>query len=53
MNYLRIIAGAFAGSGAILLIYKGYISEGGILLASMMAFFVGEKNGERKKELSA
>lgn len=48
MNYHRLIAGIFAGSGALLLIYQGYMSEGAIILSAMMAFFVGEKNGERK-----
>lgn len=50
MNYNRMIAGCFAGGGALLLIYKGYISEGAIILSAMMAFFVGEANGKRIKE---
>ena len=43
-----MIAGIFAGSGALILLYKGEIAAGGIILSSMLAFFVGEKNGERK-----
>jgi len=45
----RIIAGVFAGAGALLLIYKGYISEGSLLLGTMMGFFVGEANGKKTK----
>lgn len=45
----RIIAGVFAGSGALLLIYKGYISEGCTLLGALMGFFVGEYNGKKTK----
>lgn len=48
VNHLRLCAGIFAGAGALILIYQGHVSEGGILLASLMAFFVGEKNGEKK-----
>lgn len=47
---LRAISGIFVGSGALLLIYKGYISEGGILLGTMLGFFVGEYNGKKEKE---
>lgn len=48
MNYQREIAGIFAGAGALLLIYQGHVTEGALLLSSMIAFFVGEKNGEKK-----
>ena len=47
MDFQRIIAGIFVGSGALLLIYKGNIAEGCTLLGSMVGFFVGEKNGQR------
>jgi hypothetical protein len=50
MNGERIVAGIFAGGGALLLIYKGNITEGSIILASLVAFFIGEKNGQRSKE---
>ena len=43
----RLMAGAFAGSGALLLIYIGEIPAGVGLLASMVGFFVGEANGRR------
>jgi len=45
-NINRAIAGVFAGAGALLLIHNGYISEGAILLATMLSFFVGEQNGK-------
>lgn len=48
MNIPRIVAGAFAGAGGLLLIYKGHITEGGMILTTMLGFFVGEANGERK-----
>jgi len=47
MDWTRPIAGIFAGGGALLLIYKGYITEGSMLLSTMLAFFVGEANGTR------
>lgn len=47
MNNLKLMAGAFAGAGALILIYQGNITEGSIILASMVGFFVGEKNGQR------
>lgn len=50
MNYQREIAGAFAGAGALLLIWKGEVALGASLLSAMMAFFVGERNGERKAQ---
>jgi hypothetical protein len=46
--YEKLVAGAFAGGGALLLIYKGYITEGCMILSSMVAFFVGDINGQRK-----
>lgn len=50
MNYQREIAGIFAGAGALLLIYQGEVALGASLLSAMMAFFVGERNGERKAQ---
>lgn len=53
----RIVAGVFAGAGGLLSLYLGVtenmpeLTTGGLLLLSnMLAFFVGEKNGERKTE---
>ena len=31
----------------LLLIYQGHITEGCIIIASMVGFFVGEKNGAK------
>ncbi len=47
MNYQRIIAGVFAGVGAIYLIFCGLDRPAIAILSSMMAFFVGEQNGKR------
>lgn len=47
-NRPRTIAGVFVGAGALLLIYKGHITEGCLLLGTMLGFFVGEKNGKRQ-----
>jgi len=51
----RAIAGIFAGAGGILSIYLGVeknkpelVTGGLLLLSTMMSFFIGEKNGERK-----
>jgi len=44
----RCIAGAFVGAGALLLIWRGEITAGTSLLAGMLGFFVGERNGIRK-----
>ena len=46
-DFLRLVAGTFVGAGGLLLIYKGHIAEGGIILGTMLGFFVGEKNGAR------
>ena len=43
----RIVAGCFAGAGALVLIWKGYITEGSMILTTMLAFFVGEANGKK------
>lgn len=50
MNWPRIIAGVFAGSGAIVLIIKGNVTEGVAILMGMLGFFVGEHNGYRKAQ---
>ena len=50
MNWPRIIAGIFAGSGALLLIYRGEITAGVSILSAMVGFFVGEHNGIRKAQ---
>lgn len=44
----RKIAGFFAGVGALFLIYQKEYSLAGVILASLVAFFVGENNGFRK-----
>ena len=46
--YEKLVGGAFAGAGALLLIYQGYVTEGCMILSSMVAFFVGDVNGQRK-----
>lgn len=46
--YERMLAGAFGGVGAILLIYKGEIPAGVSILSAMVGFFIGERNGQRK-----
>lgn len=53
MNYNRPIAGIFIGAGALLLIFRGNITEGCILLSSMVGFFVGEANGKKISESKA
>jgi len=50
VNYHKAIAGAFAGAAALLLIYRGYITEGMYIILPMMGFFVGEANGKRMKQ---
>jgi hypothetical protein len=47
MNYERLLAGVFAGAGALILLYKGENTAATAILASMLAFFVGEKNGAK------
>ena len=55
MNYNRLIAGIFAGSGALLCIWQGLekgepylVGIGTTILSGMMSFFVGENNGIKK-----
>lgn len=48
MDVPRCIAGVFAGAGSLLLIQQGHITEGSIILTALLAFFVGEQNGEKK-----
>ncbi len=51
-NYPRLLAGAFAGIGALIFIWQGHTTEGAIILSTMVGFFVGEKNGQKTKETS-
>jgi hypothetical protein len=48
VNYQREIAGVFVGIASLLLIWQGEVAIAAGLLGSMVGFFVGEKNGERK-----
>jgi len=48
MTHEREIAGLVSGIGAITLILTGHTTEGSLILASIVAFFIGEKNGEKK-----
>lgn len=48
MTHERVIAGIFVGTGALMLIWKGEYVAAVALLGTMVGFFVGEKNGERK-----
>jgi len=50
MNGERIVAGIFSGAGALLLLYQGNVEAGIAILAAMMGFFIGEKNGQRNKK---
>lgn len=50
--YERIIAGVFCGAGALILIWKGHITEGALILGTMLGFFVGEKNGQRQTPIN-
>ncbi len=44
----RAIGGLFAGAGALILLYQGETAAGVAILASMLAFFVGESNGRKQ-----
>ncbi len=44
---LRALGGGFAGVGALILLYQGETAAGVAILASMLAFFVGEANGRK------
>ncbi len=47
-----MIAGVFVGSGSLILLWKGeYVAAAG-LLGTMLGFFVGEKNGEKRSGVS-
>jgi len=55
MGLERTIAGLFAGTGSLLGIYLGttipnesLLTASLVILSSMVAFFVGEKNGQQK-----
>ncbi len=43
----RLLGGAFAGVGALILLYQGETAAGVAILSAMLAFFVGEANGKR------
>lgn len=43
---LRMMAGGFAGVGALALIFLGEIPAGVAILAAMLGFFIGEANGK-------
>ena len=47
MHILRPMAGAFAGTGGLLLILLGEVAAGVAILSSMVGFFVGEANGRK------
>ena len=47
-GYERVIAGIFAGAGALMLIYMDHVEAGVSILSAMVGFFVGERNGMRK-----
>jgi len=47
MDVPRVIAGVFSGSAALILLYQGHITEGGMIVSAMMGFFVGEHNGQK------
>ncbi len=44
---LRFLGGGFAGVGALILLLQGETAAGVAILASMLAFFIGEHNGKR------
>lgn len=53
--YEREIAGIFSGVGGLMSIYLGVVYartelllSGSLLISNMLAFFMGEKNGQRK-----
>lgn len=48
MNNERIVAGIIAGAGALVLLYQGHHEPAVAILSSMLAFFIGEKNGQKK-----
>ena len=50
LNFEKLIAGGFAGAGALILLYKGYIAEGCTILGTMLGFFVGDWNGKKATE---
>ena len=47
MTYEREIAGIFCGAGGLLALYMGETIIATALLTGILAFFVGEKNGQR------
>jgi len=60
MNFERLLAGAFAGVGSLYMIYEGLrqgepylVTAGALGINTLISFFVGEKNGQRKAENKA
>lgn len=47
MNYHRLLAGAFCGAGALILLWRGEYTAGVGILGTMLGFFVGEANGKK------
>jgi hypothetical protein len=47
-SLIRVVAGCFAGAGALLLIYEGHYEPAIAILSTMVGFFVGEANGQKK-----
>lgn len=47
MKQLRMMAGIFVGTGALMFLWKGEYTVAAGLLGTMLGFFVGEKNGQR------
>lgn len=50
MNHGRLVAGMFAGTGALILLYLEHYEAAIAILSSMMSFFVGEQNGKKHTE---
>jgi hypothetical protein len=44
------MAGAFAGAGALVLLFQGETTAGIAILGSMMGFFIGDQNGQKETE---
>lgn len=52
MDYVRVLAGGFAGVGALILLIRGETAAGVAILSTMVGFFVGEKNGAKNAAAS-
>lgn len=44
----RLMAGAFAGTGGLVLLFLGEVPAGVGILSAMVGFFIGEANGRKK-----